>query len=413
MPINTGQFAAAGIFIQLYGRLLIVDPVGRQMRRREFNSLLAGLARPRRRAGIFVALICAMQTLAPSCPAQAPDVPQAVVASQSELVVGTKEAPPFAMKTPDGVWIGMSIDLWRHVADQLHLRYRFVEEPNVQGLIDGVAAGKFDVAVAALTVTAVRERIVDFTEPFYATGLGIAVPSGGEASWVPIIRTMTSFSFMQAIGALAGLAVIAGLMIWLVERRHNEHFGGGVTKGLSSGVWWSTVAMTQRHTGELAPRTLPGRIVGMVWMIGSIVAIAIFTASITSVLTIRHLQGDVHDVSDLSSVRVGAVAGTSTEETLIRLQINFRKFNTPEDAFKALHAHTLDAFVYDKPLLAWIIRQNYPSSIELVDTTFDPQDYGFALPNDSSLRKTLNVAILDTLQTDWWKQITFQYLGSR
>ena len=67
----------------------------------------------------------------------------------------------------------------------------------MQRLIDGVAAGKFDVAVAALTVTAGRERILDFTEPFYATGLGIAVPVGGEASWLPVIRTMTSFGLLK------------------------------------------------------------------------------------------------------------------------------------------------------------------------------------------------------------------------
>ena len=233
----------------------------------------------------------------------------ASVSSQQELVIGTKETPPFAMKAADGSWSGISIDLWRRVADELHLRYRFSEEANVQGLIDGVAAGKFDVAVAALTVTAARERIVDFTEPFYATGLGIAVPAGGEASWLPVIRTMTSFGFAQAIAALVGLAVVVGLVLWLVERRHNEHFGGSVTKGLSTGVWWSTVAMTQRHTGDLGPRTLPGRALAILWMIVSIVAIAIFTASITSVLTIKHLQGSVHDVADLSSVRVGAVAG--------------------------------------------------------------------------------------------------------
>ena len=71
---------------------------------------------------------------------------------------------------------------------------------------------RFDIAVAALTVTAGRERIVDFTEPFYVTGLGIAVPIGGEASWLPVIRTMTSFGFAQAIAALIGLAVVVGLV---------------------------------------------------------------------------------------------------------------------------------------------------------------------------------------------------------
>lgn len=362
-----------------------------------------------RRTIVFAVLLASSQC----CVAQTAETPDGPASPQQELVVGTKETPPFAMKTADGAWIGISIDLWRRIADQLHLRYRFAEESNVQMLVDGIAAGKFDVAVAAISVTATRERVVDFTEPFYATGLGIAVPAGGEASWLPVIRTMTSFGFAQAIVALISLAVGTGLVIWLVERRHNEHFGGDIRKGLTTGVWWSTVAMTQRYTGDLGPRTLPGRIVAIVWMIGSIVAIAVFTASITSVLTIKHLQGAVHEVSDLSSVRVGAVAGTSTEDTLSRLRISYRAFATPEDGLKALRSHAIDAFVYDRPLLSWIIRQDFSSSVELVDTTFDDQEYGFALPINSPLRKSLNVAVLDALQTDWWKQTTFSYLGSR
>ena len=268
---------------------------------------------------VIAALAAAVSIFAGPCDAQAPDNPD--VSLQRELVIGTKEAPPFAMKASDGTWQGISVDLWRRVADQLHLHYRFAAAPDVQNLIDGVAAGKFDVAVAALTVTAGRERILDFTQPFYATGLGIAVPVGGEASWLPIIRTMTSFGFAQAIVALIGFALAAGFLVWFFERRHNEDFGGGVAKGLSSGVWWSTVAMTQRSTGNFGPRTHLGRIVAIVWMIASIVIIAVFTASITSVLTIRHLQGAVHGVSDLSAVRVGALAGTSTEDTLSDMRI--------------------------------------------------------------------------------------------
>jgi polar amino acid transport system substrate-binding protein len=335
------------------------------------------------------------------------------VSSQGDLVVATKEAPPFAMKSADGNWQGISIDLWRRVANDLHLHYRFAEVPSVQALIDGVAAGKFDVAVATLTVTADRERILDFTQPFYATGLGIAVLSGGEASWLPIIHTLTSFGFAQAIMALVGLALAVGILVWLFERRHNEHFSGGVAKGLSSGVWWSTVAMTQRVTGDFGPRTLPGRVVAIVWMIGSIVTIAVFTASITSTLTIKHLQGTVHGVSDLAIVRVGAIAGTSTEDTFNRLRINYRRFGTLQDGLDALRAHELEAFVYDKPLIAWAIQQSYSSSIELVDATFASQEYAFALPTNSRLRKELDVAILDAIHSGWWDQTIFRYLGSR
>jgi polar amino acid transport system substrate-binding protein len=359
------------------------------------------------------AMVCAALIFAERCQAQTAGKADNAAAPQRELVVGTKEAPPFAMKDADGNWSGISIDLWRRIADELHLRYRIAEEARVQGLIDGVANGKFDIAVAALTVTAARERVVDFTEPFYATGLGIAVRAGDEASWLPVIRTMTSFGFAQAVLALVGLALVTGLVVWLIERRHNEHFGGGLAKGVSAGVWWSTVAMTQRHTGDSGPQTLPGRVVAIVWMIVSIIVIAVFTASVTSVLTIRHLQGTVHEVSDLSSVRVGAVAGTSTEDTLSHLRIAYRTFPTPQDGLRALRSRSIDAFVYDKPLLAWLIRQSFSSSIELIDKTFDAQEYAFALPSDSPLRKAVNVAVLDAARSEWWEQTTFQYLGSK
>jgi polar amino acid transport system substrate-binding protein len=355
----------------------------------------------------------ALTLFATPCCAQAPEAADVAAASQRELVIGTKEAAPFAMKAADGSWSGISIDLWRRIADDLHLHYRFAEEASVQALIDGVAAGRFDLAVAALTVTAERERVLDFTQAFYVTGLGIAVPVGGEASWRPIIRTLTSFGFAQAIMALVGLALVVGLLVWLFERRHNDDFSGGAARGISSGVWWSAMTMTQRSPGSFGPRTLPGRIVAVLWMIGSIVVIAVFTAGITSVLTIKHLQGEVHGISDLSAVRVGAVTGTSTETALSRMQIKYRTFASPQDGLQALRARKLDAFVYDKPLLAWIIRQNFSSSIELIEATFEPQEYAFAVPINSPLRKSVGVAILAAIHSDWWEQTTSRYLGPR
>jgi polar amino acid transport system substrate-binding protein len=362
----------------------------------------------------IAALTGALTLLAAPCCAQMPQAADAAAAamSQRELVIGTKEAAPFAMKSADGSWSGISIDLWRRIADELHLHYRFAEEADVQALIDGVAAGRFDMAVAALTVTAEREQVLDFTQPFYVTGLGIAVPAGGEASWRPIIRTLTSFGFAQAIMALVGLALVVGFVVWLFERRHNEDFKGGAARGISSGVWWSAMTMTQRGAGSFGPQTLPGRIVAVLWMIGSIVVIAVFTAGITSVLTIKHLQGAVHGSSDLSAVRVGAVVGTSTEGTLSRMKIKYRKFSSPQDGLKSLRARRLDAFVYDKPLLAWVIRQDFASSIELIDATFEPQEYAFAVPINSPLRKSVGVAILAAIHSDWWEQTTARYLGA-
>ena len=345
------------------------------------------------------------------CLAQSADPP--LPQPDRELVIGTKEAPPFAMKAADGTWQGISVDLWRRIADDKKWRYRFVEVQTVPELVNGVATGKFDVAVAALTITTARERMLDFTASFFSTGLGIAVTAGGPPSWRPIITALTSFGFTQAILALVGLALAVGLIVWLFERRHNEQFGGGVARGLSSSVWWTTVAMTQRGIGNFGPRTMPGRAVAMVWMVGSIVAIAVFTAGITSALTVRRLQGAVREVADLSAVRVGAVNGTTAEDVLLQLRVWPMTFATPKDALLALRAGSIDAVVYDRPLLAWFVKQDFQSSIQLLDTIFDFQNYAFAVPLNSPLRKPIGVAVLDATESPWWGQTIFRYTGTR
>jgi polar amino acid transport system substrate-binding protein len=201
--------------------------------------------------------------------------------------------------------------------------------------------------------------------------------------------------------------------VWLLERRHNEEFGGTVTKGLSSSVWWTTVAMTQRGIGNAGPRTVPGRFVAMLWMVGSIIAIAVFTAGITSALTVRSLQGNVHGVTDLSKVRVGAVTGSSTVDTLDRLRISFEGFPNAKDGLQAIRDGKIDAFVYDRPLLAWTINQDFRSSVTLLDVVFDQQHYAFALPAGSPLRKPISVAMLNEVRTTWWGETLYRYLGAR
>lgn len=358
----------------------------------------------------FLALIAALTGfLVVSFPASAQDN----AAPSAEIAVAVKPAPPFAFKLNDGTWTGLSIELWQKLAARAGIPYHLVEVASVKDQIEGVAAGKFDAATAAITVTAEREKIVDFTQPFYKTGLGIAVPLNGDASWRPIVRALTSFGFLQAIAALVVISLVVGLLIWLFERKQNEDFGGGVFKGIFSSIWWSTIAATQASTGELGPRTTAGRALAMLWMLGSIIAIAVFTASVTSAITVTQLQGLVQNEGDLQRVRVGIIGGSSAGGYLDATSIRHTDFATLQDGLDALRDGKLDAFVYDKPILDWTIGRGYGSALQVVDATFDEQDYGIALKQDSPLRQRLNVALLETLESDWWAQATFQYLGKK
>jgi polar amino acid transport system substrate-binding protein len=77
----------------------------------------------------------------------------------------------------------------------------------------------------------------------------------------------------------------------------------------------------------------------------------------------------------------------------------------------ALQAGKIDASVHDRPLLAWAICKDASSSIELIDATLGPQNYAFVIPEQSPLRKKLDIAILDAIHGEWWDQILFQYFG--
>jgi ABC-type amino acid transport substrate-binding protein len=150
----------------------------------------------------------------------------------------------------------------------------------------------------------------------------------------------------------------------------------------------------------------------MIWMVTSVIAIAVFTAGITSTLTTKRMHGMVNSVADLSSIRVGVPAGTSSETGLSRLRIVHSVLPSPQDGITALRRGKIDALVYDRPLLAWLIRQQGLSSIDLTDLMLEPQRYAIALRPNSRLRKPLNVALLEITESDWWRDTLFRYVGT-
>ena len=157
--------------------------------------------------------------------------------------------------------------------------------------------------------------------------------------------------------------------------------------------------------------TLPGRLLAIVWMLASVIVVASFTAALTSQLTIKHLRGTVHGEGDLRFVRTGAIAGTETTEYLHRERIAHRVFANPEAGLLALQKGEIDALVYDRPLLLWLVHKEFSGSLRVLATSFDPQIYAIALPHGSELRTPINQALLDAVRSDWWRETLSAYLG--
>ena len=80
---------------------------------------------------------------------------------------------------------------------------------------------------------------------------------------------------------------------------------------------------------------------------------------------------------------------------------------------RALQGGKIDAFVYDRPLLNWMVMQDFPETLRVLDFTVDSLNYAIAMPKGSSLLSRLNIAVLEETESDWWQQTLFQYLRKK
>jgi len=332
-------------------------------------------------------------------------------AGETVVKVGTRVVAPFVIQEEDGSFHGMTVALWEHVAGELGLEYRFAER-DIAGMLDGVADGSLYASASALTITSQREEEVDFTHPFYVTGLGIAVPREPVGLGSAILALFDP-EFLWVVFLLAGVLLLWGFLVWIFERAENqEEFGGSPVQGIGSGFWWAAVTMTTVGYGDKSPRSVGGRIVGFIWMFTAIIVISFFTASITSSLTVSQIDGRVAGAEDLPHVRVGALAESAAETHLREEFIQPRGFGTLEEGLAAVAAGDIDAFVHDAPILRFLAQEGRSETVRVLPGTFAEQYYGIALPLDHPDRNRINQILLDYLVSPEWEQVRRRYMGA-
>ena len=327
------------------------------------------------------------------------------------LTIGTHVAPPFVIKSPEGKFSGIGIELWQKIAARLGMEYK-IREMEMGQLMQGLQNGTLDVAAGAITVTAERLKKIDFSHPFYRSGLSIAlIPNDGD-KLASILKSVFSFRFLQASAALAVLLLLIGLCIWLLERKANaRQFGGKAYQGLGDGFWWAAVTMTTVGFGDKAPVTFLGRLLAIIWMFASVITISGFTAAIASVFTMHEIEGHIHGPQDLDNITSGIVKDTTSEVYADRHRLRTLNYGRISEAMAGLAEHDVQAVVYDAPILSYLANAKPFVGITVLPNTFMRQDYAFALPEHSPLREKINVVLLEQLNSEDWKNLLSRYLG--
>ena len=357
----------------------------------------------------FASLVLLM-VLTPTAPAQpSPSTAGPVV---EELVVAVREAPPFSLET-EGEWTGLSIEVWEEIARRNEWNFRYLPA-GLDEAIDGTRSGRFDLAVGAFTITAERERDLDFSHPFHTSGLGLAVRAdGGWNLWTWLARFL-SLDFLKVTLSLGGLLMIFGVLIWLFERRANpDEFDARVGRGIGAGFWWAAVTMTTVGYGDKSPRSLGGRVVALVWMFAAIIVISGFTAAITSSLTVNQLGSTIERLDDLEGRTIGTLAESASAQWLDENGFRMKAYDTLEQALDGVAEGGIPAMLYDAPLLIHHIGERDDDALTVLAERVERLDYALVLPADSPLREPINLALLETTREPAWRDALQRWLPQR
>lgn len=102
-------------------------------------------------------------------------------AEEGVLTVGTDAPyPPFEIGSPGRAnFSGYDVEVIEGIAEELGLEVNWVDT-GFNTIFRDTANGQFDTAAAASDIDERRERVVDFTDPYYLSATALLVPEGSD-----------------------------------------------------------------------------------------------------------------------------------------------------------------------------------------------------------------------------------------
>ncbi|SRR5581483_1776103 len=131
------------------------------------------------------------------------------------------------------------------------------------------------------------------------------VASAGE-SWSGLVRgpvQLLRTEFGRLVLIIALVMIVSSNVIWLLERSDadNAFFSSNYLTGIGDALWYVIVTMATVGYGDKTPITFPGRLVGSILILASVVLVSLFTATASSLLVARRIkEGSTLDAETLT-----------------------------------------------------------------------------------------------------------------
>jgi len=103
---------------------------------------------------------------------------------------------------------------------------------------------------------------------------------------VDIFRTLQRERVFLLVSFLAFLVILGGLGFFFTEGLEDRSF----LQQFGEGLWWALVTITTVGYGDITPKTIAGKVVGSVLMIGGLLSLSLVTATVASIFIERKFR---------------------------------------------------------------------------------------------------------------------------
>ena len=324
------------------------------------------------------------------------------------LRVAVYNVPPYGYVDTDGSISGVSVDLWRRVAEQMEWPFKLIPVTDMELILGGLEQGRFDAAIGAITITPERAARVDFSYPAHRSGVAIAIRKETGPFFAIMSYGTALAELSPLIIVILTMLVLIGLAMWFIERRVQaaERSSESSVATLRDGLYWAVVTMTTVGYGDKTPKTTSGRIVAILWMLSSLVLISLLSTSLVSRLTADRVESRDNAVSiDLRGKKLAAVAQSSGAEYLDELQLHYTKYKDLPEALDSLVSGQSNAVVNSVGALQYFISKRYARALEMPQGLLAPAYMAIALPEHSPLKKPIDRALIKITNSSEWRAL--------
>ncbi|CAN1327323.1 Glutamate receptor 2.7 [Linum perenne] len=314
---------------------------------------------------------------------------------------------PDGKKSPEGFCISLFDKILRLIDYALPHEFICYDE-SYDDLIQGVYNQTFDAAVGDLTILAERYQYVDFTQPFTESGLSTIVRSSPDDS--PWMFTKP-FDFQMWTMCLA-LLLYTIVVVWFMEHNSNPEFQGPWNAQLGTALWFIFCSLFFVQKEKINNNIT--RVAVVVWFSVVFILTQSYTASLTSMLTVKRLGPDF-EILKQNKVHVGCDNDSFVKGYLENV-LDFQKdriliFDNESEYITAFETNRIGAAFLEIPYEKIFINKHCG---EYTTTRASNRfgGFGFAFQKGSPIRRDFSEAILNLSEDGTLKRMEEEWFGS-